>query len=270
MLQKPKHFSSEYAEQFKDQSMVEAYRFRPPYPAEVFDILVGLVRGEAGRVLDVGCGTGVIARYLVDRVAALDAVDFSAHMIETGKHLPNGDHPRLRWLYGRVEDVSLDPPYGLVTAGESLHWMDWKHVLPRFHALLTPGAYLAIIEQKTLPDPWTPLRELIERYRTNKDGYQADAKTMLETLELHGLFQKVGDKVTASIPFTQAIDDYIESYHSRTGFSRERMGESRAAAFDQEAKETLLQIYSDGVISLQVATSIVWGLPQASALSASV
>ncbi len=47
MLQKPKHFSSEYAEQFKDQSVVEAYRFRPSYPSEVFDILAELVRGEA-------------------------------------------------------------------------------------------------------------------------------------------------------------------------------------------------------------------------------
>ncbi len=60
--------------------MVEAYRYRPPYPAEVFDILAGLVHGESRRVLDVGCGTGYIARNFVERVERLDAVDFSLHI----------------------------------------------------------------------------------------------------------------------------------------------------------------------------------------------
>ena len=41
------------------------------------------------------------------------------------------------------------------------------------------------------------------------------------------------------------------------------MGTEQAAAFDREAKETLLHIYTDGIISLQVATSIVWGVPRA-------
>ncbi len=262
MLQKPKHFSSEYAEQFKDQSVVEAYRFRPSYPPEVFEVLAGLVQGEPRRVLDVGCGTGAIARYLVDHVDSLDAVDFSQHMIETGKQFPNGDDPRLRWLCGRVEDVSLDPPYSLITAGESLHWMDWNIVLPRFHQLLAPGAYLAVIESRTQPDPWTLLNEIILRYRTNKDKWQA--YDMLEELEHHGLFQKVGEKITAPVPFPQSVDDYIESYHSRNGFSRERMDAVQAAAFDQEARETLLRTYSDsdGIMPLRVATSVVWGLPR--------
>ncbi len=58
------------------------------------------------------------------------------------------------------------------------------------------------------------------------------------------------------------LDDYIESYHPRSGFSRERMGTEQAAAFDREAKETLLHLYTDGTIPLQVATSVVWGIPQ--------
>lgn len=261
MLQKPKHFSSEYAEQFKYEGVVEAYRFRPPYSAEAFDILADLIQGEPRRVLDAGCGTGFIARYLVDRVEGLDAVDFSQHMIETGKQLPNGDNPRLRWLHGRVEDVPLDPPYALITAGESLHWMDWNVVLPRFHQLLAPGAYLAVIEPDTQPDPWSLLQEIIPRYRTNQVTWQA--YNMLEELERHGLFQRVGEKITVPFTFIQSIDDYIESYHSRSGFSREWMDAAQSAAFDQEAREILLHMYGDGIVPLQLATSIVWGVPQA-------
>ena len=39
MLPKPKHLGPQYGEQFKDKSVVEAYRYRPDYPDATFDIL---------------------------------------------------------------------------------------------------------------------------------------------------------------------------------------------------------------------------------------
>src|SRR5690242_20093443 len=102
-----------YAEAFRDKSVVEAYRHRPPYPAEVFDILLGLIYTEPRYMLDAGCGRGELARSLASHGARVDAVDFSLEMIEQGKRQPNGDHPHLRWLHGRMEDVALRPPYGL-------------------------------------------------------------------------------------------------------------------------------------------------------------
>ncbi len=50
--------------------------------------------------------------------------------------------------------------------------------------------------------------------------------------------------------------------HSRSGFSRERMGAARAAAFDREAYEHLSQVYPTGMITLRVVSTIVWGIPQ--------
>lgn len=258
MMQKPEYFTVHYAEAFKEHDVAKSYRLRPPYPAATFDILAELVRGEPRHVLDVGSGTGNIARNFVERVERIDAVDFSQAMIEQGKQLPNGDHPRLRWLYGRVEDVALDPPYALITAGASLHWMDWNVVLPRFRELLVPGGYLAVVGHDTKPDPWSSLNEKLRSYRADSKDYSYN---MLQELERHGLFRKVGEKKTAPISFVQSLDDYIESYHSRSGFSRERMGRARAEEFDREAKKLLLQSYPDGVVPMQVAGSVVWGLP---------
>jgi SAM-dependent methyltransferase len=257
-MQKPHHFASQYAESFQDRGVVEAYRYRPPYPAEIFDILAGLISRKPRHVLDIGCGTGNIARQLVSRVERLDAVDVSRPMIEHGKQLPNGDHPRLRWMHGRVEDAAFDPPYALVTAGESLHWMDWQIVLPRCHRLLAPGDYLAIVTHDTVPDPWSTLGEIVPRYRMD-GGYQPF--NMIEHLEQHGLFRGVGEKQVGPSPFMQSIADYIESFHSRSGFSRERMGPDRASAFDREAREILLGSYAAGIISLEVSGSVVWGFP---------
>ncbi len=260
MIPKPRHLEPEYGAQFKDRSIVEAYKYRPPYPAETFEILAGLITGEPRAVLDVGCGRGDIARELVEFVERVDAVDFSANMIETGKKLPGGDNPKLNWICGPVEEVSLTPPYVLVTAGASLHWMDWYLVLPRFREILLPGGYLAIIDQGARPQWWDgDLRRIIRRYSTNRYFQFYD---LIEELEKRNLFQKHGEKETASVPFVQSIDDYIESFHSRNGLSRERMGEEMAAAFDKEVRKVVSPLAKEDMLELQIAGHIVWGIPQ--------
>ncbi len=221
MTQDSQNVASEYrgyAAAFQDQSVVEAYRHRPPYPAETFDILTRLLSHKPTSVLDVGCGRGELARQLVERVEQVDAVDFSRSMIEQGKQLPNGNHPRLQWFEGRIEEVQLRPPYALVTAGESVHWMDWKIVMPRFAEVLMDGAYLALVEKQTIPDPWSLLGEILAHYRT--DRYTSQSHDMQE----QRLFQFMGESTTEPLLFTQSVDDVVESYHSRAGFSRERMG----------------------------------------------
>lgn len=263
MVEKPASLASSVAEAFQDKSVVEAYRYRLPYPADVFTILADLVKTQPmKRVLDAGCGTGSLARYLVEHVEHIDAVDFSHHMLEEGQRLPNGNHPRLRWLYGCVEEVALQPPYALVMAGASLHWMNWNVVLPRFREVLVPGGYLALVSHHTLPNPWSLAGEdILARYRTD-GGYQP--YDMVGALEQHGLFQRVGEKTTAPISFEQSIDDYIASYYSRAILSRERLGAARANDFDQEIRERLLTAYPDGRITFRIAGHVLWGLPMPS------
>jgi hypothetical protein len=135
-------------------------------------------------------------------------------------------------------------------------------VLPRFRAALTPGAYLAIVWQDTTPDPWSSSGEIIVRYRT--DSYRVGWQTsdLVARLERQGLFQKVGARQIASIVFEQTIGDYLASYHSRAGFSRERLDAKRTAAFQQKAREVLLTAYPGGKITFRV----VWGIPALSSL----
>ena len=255
---RPEHLGRAYAERFRDQSVVDAYHFRAPYPEETFDILVSLLTDEPRAVLDVGSGSGDIARRLVDRVERVDAVDFSLPMIEKGKTLPNGTHPRLRWIYGPAEEAPLDPPYALITAGQSMHWMDWDMVLPRFRTALTPHGSVVLvgIEGKL---PWDDeIRPIIKRYSTNPRYQQVD---VIAEWKARTLFEKGGEKVTAPVYFAQPLDTYIESFHGRSSLSREQMGSEAAAAFDNEMREVIIKYLADEIVGGEIYATIVWGRP---------
>ena len=142
---------------------------------------------EPKAVLDVGCGTGLITRNLMEFVDRVDGVDFSENMIEIAKILPNGNHPGINWICGPVEKVLLSPPYALITAGQSLHWMDWEVVFPRLKESLTRNGYLAIVGQKNSPMPWDGdlFKKIIPTYSTNQDFVPYN---LVEELESRNLF----------------------------------------------------------------------------------
>jgi len=260
MQPEPQDVRTYYADTFKDRRVVDAYRHRPPYPDEVFAILASLLTDEPRTVLDVGTGSGDIARQMVDVAARVDAVDFSERMIERGKQLLNGDHPHLRWIYGRVEEVRLAPPYALITAGSSIHWLEWERAFPLFRSALTPHGYLALVYRRTLPMPWdADLRKLRVQFTAHPS---ARGFRVVEELERRGFFHEQGERETAPVPFFQSIEDFIEGLHSRSSFARERMGSQEAADLDWKVRDLLLQYHPDGILPLQVVGSVIWGKPE--------
>jgi ubiquinone/menaquinone biosynthesis C-methylase UbiE len=116
--------------------MAENYRFRPPYPAEAYDVLRELMRGHPRILLDAGCGTGKITLGLIDQIDRADAVDPSDAMLAVARTLQRADNPKIRWIHAAIEDTPLEPPYGLIVAASSIHWMDLDRTLPRFAGAL--------------------------------------------------------------------------------------------------------------------------------------
>lgn len=259
-LPKPAHLGPTYAAQFQDAAVVGAYPARPSYPAALFDLLTSLVV-EPRFALDVGCGTGDVARWLAQRVEWVDAVDISAAMVAVGRVAPGGDADNLRWQVAALEEAELSGPYGLIVAGESLHWMDWERAMPRLRAALAPGAYLAIVERVEEPSPWTDaLFHLIHRYSTNREFQPYDLTTELTR---RNLFALAGSIRTEPEPFSQPIAAYIESIHSRNGFSRDRMRLEDAAAFDAAVAALVAPYADDGQVALRISADVRWGAPLA-------
>ena len=241
--------------------MAEAYVLRPPYPDEMYQILLSLLGDERRRVLDVGCGPGKIARSLVDHVDGVDAVDFSREMIRVGKSLINGDHPNLRWINGRVEEERLYPPYHMVTAGASIHWMEWSVIFPRFKEVLATDGHLVIIDgDRPIGSPWHDAElSLIRKYSTNKHYEEMD---LVQELAHRGHIYLIGDKRTTPVSFSQPLADYVQSFHSRESMSKGHMGEENVRAFDAELSHILSDFADDeGLLSFQLETRVTWGRP---------
>ncbi len=256
---KPKGLQVEYAAQFKDPAVAAAYHYRPEYPEALFPMLADLVVGKPRAVLDVGCGTGFVARPLVSLVDRVDGVDFSAPMLEIARSLPNGDHPNIRWIHGPIEEAELDPPYGLITAGASLHWMEWSLVMPRFRRLLVPGGVIGLVGGTSMGDApwWQELLPLLQQYSTNRDFQPYDT---VDELTGRGLFAVSGQARTAPVPISQSVAGYVESFHARNGFSRDRMQPEMAAAFDAAA-EILTPYAVEGKLQWQYQGTLAWGEP---------
>ena len=258
---RPRQYWKDYASRFKNRSLAEAYQLRPPYPDETYKILLSLLGESRRKVLDVGCGPGKIARALVDHVDSVDAVDFSPEMIRVGKSLLNRNHPNLRWINGPVETVQLYPPYQMITAGASIHWMEWNVVFPRFREILTTDGYLVIIDgDRPLGAPWHEAElSLIRKYSTNRDYEAID---LIQELVNRGHLYLIGDKRTTPVSFSQSLMDYVQSFHSRESMSKEHMGAENVRAFDAELSDILSDFADDeGFLSFQLETRVSWGKP---------
>src|SRR5260370_19477436 len=150
-------------------------------------------------------------------------------MLESAKKLPGGDSPKIRWLHGRAEDVETQPPYALVTAGESLHWMEWDVVLPRLVRVLTPHGMLAIAFVEEQPAPWSEGYRQISQHFTNNPTYQPF--DWIAELEKERLFQQLGKRMTAPVSVSQTVADYIAPQHPPTPLPLHTLTPAQATHF---------------------------------------
>jgi SAM-dependent methyltransferase len=246
--------------------MAENYRFRPPYPAEVYDVLRELMRGHPRVILDAGCGAGKITLELIDEIDRADAVDPSDAMLRVARSLPGADNPKIRWTHSSIEDAPLDPPYGLIVAASSIHWMDLERTLPRFANALADGAMLAVLDGDAPVDaPWEREETMFmidfvaAREGKRPAWWKTVSERFAEPVLAHPAFESIGHRITAPAAFSQSIGDYLKCQHSRATWSEDHLGEKASEEFDAAMTAILNRYARDGMITFDVRTRIECG-----------
>ncbi len=129
------HEQRDRAESFGERA--EEYdRYRPTYPdALVDDVLDGLTEP---RVLDVGCGTGIATRALVERGARVIGVEVDARMAEVARR------DGLEVEVGAFETWdAAGRVFDRVTAAQAWHWVDPTVGPSKAAAVLVEGGRLS-------------------------------------------------------------------------------------------------------------------------------
>src|SRR3712207_3504277 len=107
-------------------------RGRPPYSPQLEATLVReLGLDGRGRLLDVGCGPGILTVRLAGLFEEAIGLDPDAAMLAEGRAAAEAARTtKIRWVQARAEDLPDAAPgrYRLVTFGQSFHWTDERRV----------------------------------------------------------------------------------------------------------------------------------------------
>lgn len=165
-------------------------RGRLPYAPGVADV-VGDALGldGTGRLLDVGCGPGIVAELLADRVAEVVGVDPDPGMLAeaTQAGIANAT-----WVQLRAEELPAGlGTFRVVTFGASFHWMERAEVAAIVRGMLEPGG--AVVQVST----WNhlPMPEAVEALRVRYLGADIRAGQSIRTSSPTGedaVFQGAG------------------------------------------------------------------------------
>jgi SAM-dependent methyltransferase len=109
-------------------------------------LLVKALPRGAARVLDVGCGDGILSAHLIQAgVEQVSALDVDAGVLERARER-HPDVP-IEWIHGDLFDFSLrgGPTFDAVVSVATLHHIDAKAGLKRMAELVRPGGVVGVV-----------------------------------------------------------------------------------------------------------------------------
>lgn len=128
-------------------------RHRAGFPERFFERLATqLDLKPMMRALDVGTGTGTVARGLAALGLTVEAVDPSAPMMEQARALDEAEGVAVAYQVGKAEALPFpDARFDLVTAGQCWHWFDRPKAASEAMRVLKAGGILVQCHFDWLP-----------------------------------------------------------------------------------------------------------------------
>ena len=135
-------------QRFSDR--VEAYvKYRPDYPVELVQTLLQKASlGANAVVADVGSGTGILTRLLLEQRLNVIGIEPNAKM-RAAAELLLSDYPCFTSVDAPAERTGLaDDSIDLITAAQAFHWFNNTETKTEFQRILKPDGRLALIWNK--------------------------------------------------------------------------------------------------------------------------
>jgi SAM-dependent methyltransferase len=228
-------------------------RYRMPYP----DVLIEFVAEHCGldrasRVLDLGCGPGLLAVGFARLGFGVVAMDPEPTMLEAAQERARDANVTIETVEGSSYDLTAAlGRFRLVTMGRSFHWMDRDTTLGVLDGLVEDGGAVALFGDRRIDAPGQDWRALVEQLReTFVPGQAAERRRRKleeaphETVLLRSRFAALERHgVIATRRLSQ--DDVVGRVYSTSSTSPEALGDRRSV-FEHALREALTRLSPSG------------------------
>ena len=128
---------------------------RQGFPPSFFGrLLTRNILAQQKRVLDIGTGTGTLARGAALAGCDVVGLDISAELIEQARALDMEAGINIVYHVASAEETGLpDAAFDVVMAGQCWHWFDRPRAAAEVHRLLVPDGHVVIAHLDWIPLP---------------------------------------------------------------------------------------------------------------------
>lgn len=235
-------------------------KYRPDYPAAVLDFIKTLAGWKADNVIaDVGSGTGIFTRHLLEAGFKTVAIEPNAAMREAAG-AAFGTNQLFNSIAGTASEIPLaDHSVDGIVCAQSFHWFNDKITKQEFTRILKAGGYVALIWNKRLADS-DAFSQAYERLllRESTDYATVNHQNLLE--EDFAVFFSNGKYEFASFPNEQVFQ---EAEFIGRAFSSSYVPQANTEAgqaFAKSLHELFQEHQQQGIVRFEYATEVFVGM----------
>ena len=230
-------------------------KHRAGFPPSLFDRLAPWGIGQSGQqVVDVGTGTGTLARGFAARGCQVIGIDPAVNMLTQAQQLTKDEGLMVEYRVGRAEQTDLPANWAdVVSAGQCWHWFDRPAAARELARILRPTGYLVIAHFDWLPlagNVVAATEALIQAYNPN---WQLGGGTGLYGQWLRDLGEGGYRAIESfsydlNVPYSHA--DWRGRIRASAGVGASLPPE-RVEAFDQGLTSLLQHMHPDPILQIE-------------------
>lgn len=217
------------------------------------------------RVLDVGCGTGIVARECLHRVGehgGVSGVDISPEMLEMGRRTA----PEVAWCLGYAEDL----PFGggsfdcVVSQLALMFFLDRSKAIAEMWRVLRPGGRMAVAVLGATPLAYQRLGEVAVRHlgpgadEIIESRFALGDPQELERVFFRGGLSAISITTVEGVQRFRSPAAFVDLEVRATSRLAARLGDRSLAAFVRDLEAAIeADITGDGEIEIPISALLV-------------